>query len=324
MTSKQYILSSLEKNIGSYVSGQALADALGISRNAVAKNVDSLKSKGYKIKSAKTLGYCLVSPGDVLSPDGIARLLKNREGVKIEVYESVTSTNSVARLKAEQGERALTVIISGEQTEGQGRMGRKFYSPAGKGVYMSVILRPSREVNPILITTAACVAVTRAIESLTDKKPLIKWVNDVYLDGRKICGISAQGATSIEDGRLEYVILGIGVNLLPFDKDAPDDIKNIAGSIYKSKNGGQLTRSLLAAGIIDNIAELCQTPNADAFIEEYKNHSMVIGEKIRFFKNEQSFEAEAVDIDGEGGLAVRLENGEIITLNTGEITVRRI
>ena len=191
-----------------------------------------------------------------------------------------------------------------------------FYSPSGTGVYFSLVLNPLLPLqNAVTATTAASVAVCRAIEKTTNKKPKIKWVNDVYLDGKKICGILTEAITNFEEGIVSNVIIGIGINIST--DDFPDDVEN-AGNLDE-----RINRSLLIAEVCN---ELVKIANGDikSFIDYYRSHSLVIGEKIIFIQNGEATPATAIAIDKTGGLEVELENGEHKVLRSGEISIRKI
>lgn len=325
MTSKEAILEMLEAGKGKFLSGEEIAAKLNISRNAVWKNINSLKNDGYAIDCVRNKGYLMQKNNDIVSPQGIFANMKHPEKVsKILYYDCVTSTNSVARLLTGEGAQDMTVVVSNTQTQGRGRMGRAFYSPENTGIYMSVILKTDGKAeNPLLITTAACVAVTRAIEKVCGLSPQIKWVNDVFLDGRKICGILTEGITSIESGELEYVISGIGINFSTDREKFPDEIKKTAGSLY-CLPGGRVSRNMLIAAVLENFEQLCRNPKAENFMDEYRRHSMIIGHDITFTRKNVTYSAKAVGIDDEGGLTVLMPDGKEQTLNSGEVTVRRV
>ncbi|MCR4925432.1 MAG: biotin--[acetyl-CoA-carboxylase] ligase [Clostridiales bacterium] len=325
MSSKNEILAILEKNRGSAVSGEAISKQLDISRNAVWKNINTLKKEGYKISSVTNKGYALEIENDIISEQGIYANMKKPEIAKILTYKTVDSTNLEARRIADGKAENMTVIVSEEQTSGRGRLGRSFFSPANSGIYMSVILRPEKiGANPVLITTAVCVAVLRAIKQSTQLNPQIKWVNDLFLNNKKICGILTEGITSIESGSIEYIISGIGINFSTLSDDFPKDLQNTAGSLFGNSDNVSISRNQLIASIIENINSITSPLKAESFIDEYKQNSMIIGKDIVFIKKGQQFNAKAIDIDSTGGLIVEMENGQIQTLNSGEISVRKI
>lgn len=233
---------------------------------------------------------------------------------KIIVYDTIDSTNKEARRLAETGANEC-VIIANSQTAGRGRLGRQFYSPKDSGIYMSFLLKNNFALEEtVLITTAVSVAVCRAIERTANVFPKIKWVNDLYLKGRKICGILTEAVNDFKTGRIEYIIVGIGINC--DETDFPDEIANIAGAI-----GNNIDRNRLIAEIIREFDGLRSLILEKGFIEEYKNRSLVIGKEIKILGNPPET-AKAIDIDDFGGLIVQTDNGEIKTLSSGEISIR--
>ena len=208
------------------------------------------------------------------------------------------------------------MITANKQTAGRGRQGKSFYSPDKTGIYFSLVIHPDTSLqNAVTATTAAAVAVCKAIEKMTVLKPKIKWVNDVYLDGKKICGILTEATTNFETGTVESVIIGIGINIST--TEFPDGVDG-AGCLNVDIN-----RSEFIAEIVNELMNIV-TGDYASFIDYYRSHSMVIGEKIKFFQNGETHFATALAIDEHGGLEVELDTGEKQTLRSGEITVRKI
>lgn len=319
MSLKSDILTELENNTESYLSGQYLAQKFGVSRNAVWKAIRQLKADGYIIDSIQNKGYCMSASSDVLSADKIECRLTNplAKEIQVFVFDKIDSTNNEAKRMVADGFRQLGLVIANEQTSGRGRLGRDFYSPKNTGIYMSFIFHPNTMIsNAVSITTAASVAVVRAIEKLTDITPQIKWVNDVYVDNRKICGILTEAVTDFESGITQSVIVGIGINITT--TDFPEEISNTAASI----NFPGLSRNELIAAVTDQMAAISSNVNDHSYIEDYRSHSLIIGKKIDYYKNNVKFSGLAVDIDNEGGLVVRSDDGSVEVLHSGEITVR--
>jgi BirA family biotin operon repressor/biotin-[acetyl-CoA-carboxylase] ligase len=322
MSVKSEVLHILEQYKGKSISGQELAEKLGVSRTAIWKSINSLKEEGYLIHGVSNKGYSLSSSSDVLSSEGVRTFLKNEyKDIPITVYKTIGSTNTEAKLLSTQSAQHGTVILSEEQTQGRGRMGRDFYSPAESGIYMSIILKPNINIaDSVLITTAAAVAVCLAIDKFTNQESKIKWVNDIYINDRKICGILTEAVTDIESGTINSVIVGIGLNVKT--ELFPTEIKEIAGSIFSS-NDDTFIRNQLSAEIINNAISMCGKLEDRTFLEIYKDRSMIIGEKIRYLKNGQWFDGYAQDIDEYGGLIVFHDDGHKEVLHSGEITVRK-
>ena len=315
---KQEILKLLEENREQYLSGQEIANRLSFSRTAVWKSIKALKEDGYEIDAISNKGYRLVTTCDLLSAEGIrCYLSSDYHNVPIEVHQQIDSTNTEAKKQAMNGAPHGTVILAEEQTAGRGRLGRTFYSPKGTGIYMSMILRPNLHLSQsIHVTTSVAVAICQVIERLTNQKPQIKWVNDIYLNQQKICGILTEAVTDFESGNVEYLILGIGLNV--HTKHFPVELQAIAGSL----NPEVVTRNQICAHLLNEIFPLCEDFSHPFLLDEYKSRSNVLGKWITFIQNQQRYEALAEDIDGQGGLKVRLKSGEQMTLNSGEVSIR--
>ena len=223
MSTKLTLLEVLSENSGRYISGQELADVLGISRNSVWKAAAKLKQQGYNIESMSGTGYRLISASDILSEDYLRENITHP--CRIQVLEKVDSTNNAAKLiNACEPPR---IIVANEQTKGRGRLGRNFYSPPGTGLYMTIAFCPDFGLDKaMLVTTIAAVAVCRAIEQVTGLYPKIKWVNDIYLNGKKVSGMMTEAQSNFETGNIDKIILGIGVNCFP--GSFPEELSDIA------------------------------------------------------------------------------------------------
>lgn len=230
------------------------------------------------------------------------------------LLDTVDSTNTLAKKLAGEGVKKPLVIISDHQSAGRGRLGRSFYSPMSDGLYMSVLIDPEKEKIEIpTITHFVATAVADAIEELCDGvKVGIKWVNDLLIDGKKICGILCESGRS-GDG-VDFTVIGIGVNLS--ERDFPDDIRNIAGSVY-SCTGQMIDRARLAANIIKNLDKY-----AKGFMDRYRQRSVVIGKRVKVISYDDTYFAKAISISDDGSLNVEDENGQIQKLCFGEISLR--
>ena len=226
---KNAILELLRQHTDVYVSGTELAKALSISRTAIWKGIEQLREEGYEIDSVTNKGYRLSSASDVLREEDVRKYL-TAEGLDVRVYRSISSTNTVLKTMAEEGAPEGRCLIAGEQTAGRGRRGRSFYSPPDSGIYLSGLLRPALQaVDATSITACAAVAVAETIESLAPVKAEIKWVNDIYVDRRKVCGILTEASLDCESGQVNYLIVGIGINTRVPASDFPEELRSIAG-----------------------------------------------------------------------------------------------
>lgn len=258
-----------------------------------------------------------------LSKQEIVRLL-GKSDYDIHTEYSVTSTNTLLKELAKKGEKAGYVLLAQQQTQGRGRLGRKFYSTGGTGLYMSVILRPEIPIKDALfITTSAAVAASRAIEAIADVKAEIKWVNDIYICGRKVCGILTESSVNFENGMLEYAVLGIGVNIFPPENRFPDDIKDIAASIFSDRNQKNVLNRL-AAEILKQLGSLPDSFITDKIMNEYRQRSMLTGKEAYAIINNEKVHCTVLGIDERARLSVRFDNGETQTLSSGEVSIKPI
>ena len=321
VNTKQKLADLLENSKGEYLSGSLLAEKLGVTRAAVWKNIRQLKADGYKIEAVTNRGYRLRREQDAVSEAGIRKALGEQADVfTLEMYDVITSTNTVMKERAESLPE-WTVIISGSQTAGRGRIGRSFYSPSDSGIYLSVLLRPALPASESTrITTAAAVAACRAIESCTTARPSIKWVNDVFVNGKKVCGILTEGSLNMETGGLDWAVMGIGLDVYEPDGGYPEEIREVVGSIAQQREKN--LRNTLAASFLKQFYTICSSLEEADFAEEYKKRSFLIGEDILVLKGDAVLPARAVDIDKECRLLVQYEDGSREALSTGEVSVR--
>ncbi len=322
---KVRVLEVLEQHRGESVSGESLAKALGLSRNAIWKSIRELRSEGYHIPASTRRGYCLTDENDLLSAAGIVSWLSPSARCfadRIRVFPTLASTNRTAKEMALAGAEHGTVILAGSQTAGRGRFSRNFFSPPGS-LYMSLILRaealPFRQVS--FVTAFAGVAVCEAIGKITGKTPGIKWVNDLLMDGKKICGILSEAVTDMESGRLDWIVVGIGVNVHTRTDDFPPELRDIAASVDPDRKiPGILNR--LAAEIINRIIGCGESVSQEEILKQYKDRLVILGRKITVLQGNDAWEATALDLNEEGHLLVRNEKGELLSLSSGEIRIR--
>jgi BirA family biotin operon repressor/biotin-[acetyl-CoA-carboxylase] ligase len=322
MELKQEVLKILEESRGNSVNGAKLADQLYVTRSAIWKAIKSLQKDGYRITAVTNKGYCLLPDNDIVSSESIRPYLNGKAvDFHLEVYPSVTSTNTIAKELAGQGAKEGTVIVAREQTSGRGRMGRSFYSPDSTGIYFSIILRPKLSLeDSLLITTAAAVAVAKAIERISGKEAKIKWVNDIFMEGKKVCGILTEASLNFENGSLEYAVVGIGINIMT--QSFPDELQTVAGSVFTDKPEDTPVTSLLVAEILNNIADSMDSLTDKSYLEDYKSRSFLIGQDILVLKGSTSLPARAVDLDDKARLVVEYEDHTLEALTSGEVSVK--
>ena len=254
----------------------------------------------------------------------ITHLDKTLADVDIHIFKTIPSTNDKAKEFALNGAKNGTVIIAEEQSAGKGRMGRSFYSPANTGIYMSIILRPKlTSMDSVLVTTAASVCICNAIYKTTGIQCEIKWINDIYINNKKVAGILTEASTNSQSGIIDYLILGIGINFNKPKDNFPNEIKNIATSLFDNDSNGK-TRNILCAEIINNILNMISNIKNYDFISEYKEKSIIMNKDIMYTISGKSFFGKVIDISNEGSLIIKDKYDNIIILSSSEVTIRRL
>lgn len=237
--------------------------------------------------------------------------------LKITNLKTIDSTNTYLRALAESGEGEGRVVIADEQTAGRGRRGKTFFSPSAVGLYMSILIRPACSVeDSLFITPMTATAAARAIERISGKKCGIKWVNDIYIDGKKVSGILCEASFDHKENKVNYVVVGIGINLDVPKGGFPKELEDIATSL-----GDAGLRDRLAESVVEEFFSLYDTMPSRDFISEYKDRSVLIGKRVEILGSEP-FVAEVLDIDGECRLIVKDDKGEVKVLSSGEISTK--
>ncbi len=253
---------------------------------------------------------------DKLSYDGIMSHIADSK-IVIDFHEEVTSTNDIAVERSKEPEGL--VVVAGMQTAGRGRNNKSFYSPDNTGAYFSILLKPTIS-DPTLLTALAGVAVAEAIEDVAKSSPRIKWVNDVFIDGRKVCGILAQGAFNFDKHQPEYIIVGIGINIYSPNEGFPELVDNVAGSVFSERASGLMNK--LTASVINKFFSHYDKLHESDFISRYKAYSMLIGHDVCIHIGTDKKQARVLDIDDSCRLVVRYADNTVEHLSTGEVSVR--
>ncbi len=245
----------------------------------------------------------------LLTAQGIQRFLPAGHGLNITVLPTVGSTNTMLKTMAQNGAPHGTVLLSNAQSAGRGRLGRNFFSPQG-GIYFSVLIKKQGPIDPSAITPAAAVATATAIESISGASAQIKWVNDIFVNQKKICGILTEG-----DITAGWAVVGVGINLAPPVSGFPDHLPQ-AGALFDCLPESKIA-CRLAARAINRVAVFCTTPPGD-LVEQYRRRCMTVGSKVSFEINGRSLCGMAQSIDDRFSLVVQADDGQIHTLQTGE------
>lgn len=323
MTTKEKILELFEMNRGVYFSGEDIAGRLCVSRAAVWKAVKALQNDGYAIDAVTNKGYCLSEKTDILSAQGIRKYLRpDIAGSDITVLPVVSSTNALVREKAATGAAEGCMILANEQTSGRGRLRRNFFSPRDTGIYMSLLLRPDHYSadQAVRITTMAAVAMCEAIEAVSDEKAEIKWVNDIYVRGKKVCGILTEGSFNLENGLLEYAVLGLGINLYRPADGFPEEIDDIASYILQEQQDDAKNR--IVSEFLNRFYFYYRETDRRNYVSQYQKRSFVVGKEVSLLSADKTRNAFVLGIDDQCRLLVRYADGTEDCYSSGEISIR--
>lgn len=316
---------SLLKGAAAPLSGEEMSRALGVSRAAVWKAMEALRQAGYVVSSAPRRGYELVSSPDLLSPGELARALKGRTvGRELVCLSTVDSTNDEAKRRAVAGAGEGLAVLADGQTGGKGRRGRSFVSPAGKGLYLSVLLRPTCSLSELMwLTSWTAVAVCDGIEAACGVRPGIKWTNDIILNGKKLCGILTELGMEGETGQLQYAVVGAGINVTQTAEDFGPGVADVAVSLEQAL-GKAPRRSELAAAILTALDEMYAAfPREKArYLERYRADCLTVGKYVKLLRGDREERAFAQAVDDDFALIVRHPDGRRERVDAGEVSVR--
>ncbi len=322
MSLKNKVLNYLEDRDKGFVSGQQLAEHFKVSRTAIWKAISELRKDGAIIDAVTNKGYLLVRESQKLS---LSSLQKELPTFDVHYFHTIDSTNSACKKIASEEKNKKTIVVASKQTSGKGRRGREFVSPDG-GIYFSLLIdsHNSNDDN-LLITSIAAVAVSRAIKKVCGIESKIKWVNDVFIEDKKVCGILTEGVIDMEVGKIKSMVVGIGINFSTKVDKFPKEIRDIVTSIYKNEQSipNGVSRTKLVKEIVCEIYNIWERlPNRD-FLNEYRERSNVIGENVTIYNRDNTVQTGvAKNIDDNAHLIVELEDKSQIKLSTGEVTLR--
>lgn len=326
MTTDAQLLSALRESGDGFMTGAELSRRLGLTGAVVTGRIKALSKLGYEIEASPHLGYRLVASPDALhAEDLIARMPKKRiVGRDIQVFQETASTNDVVEKLARDGVKEGVVVFAESQTKGRGRLGRKWVSPAKKGLWFSVLLRPPiRPIEATQLTVAAATALARAIQKQTNLSPDIKWPNDLLLCGRKVAGILTE--LSAEVDRVKHIILGIGLDVNQTASDFPADVRKIATSL-KLECECPVDRAALAAAILQELdrdyARICEGGFASV-ADEWECRCTTIGQNVTVLMGDRRIRGRAESLDDDGSLLVRTEHGRLERIIGGDVTVEK-
>ncbi len=318
---EEKILNIFRSKAHEFVSGEMLSEQLGVSRTAIWKHIEKLREYGYVIDAQPHLGYRLTNiPDRLLSSELSWQLNTDIVGKEILSFDVVSSTMDVALELAEKGVVEGTCIFSEGQKKGRGRLGRMWHSPKFKSIYCSVILRPNilPSESPKITLTAA-VAAARAIREISSLGALIKWPNDILINNKKVCGILTE--MNAETDKVKFLIVGIGMNVNGSTKNFPR-----GASTLQAEAGFRLSRIEVARSLLRNLDEQYRIFKKQGFkkiISEWESLSATLGTRVKVASRDRNIEGQAIDVDKDGALVVRLDNGFSERILTGDVVMVR-
>ena len=320
---KAEILTILKDTDG-YVSGQELCERFGVSRTAVWKAMNQLKKEGYEIESVQNKGYHLVKTPDILSKNELVSIRKTKwVGTEICYFDVTDSTNTQAKSLGEGDAPNGTLVVAGKQESGRGRRGRSFESPAGTGIFMTLLLRPEIEPqNASMLTLVSALAVAKGIEHMVDLPVQIKWPNDIVINGKKVCGILTEMSAQMD--YVNYIVIGIGINV--GNEEFPEEIKDVATSIYL-ESGKHVNRAMLIEKMWEEFEDYYElyekTQDLSSLVKEYDSYLVNRGQKVRVLDSKEPYEGKAMGITDRGELIVDTWEARRL-VSAGEVSVRGV
>ena len=329
MSTKDKVIKILKENSGNFVSGEFISSKLGISRNSIWKSISDLRKQGFNIEAVTNKGYCLIN-SDNYSNLSISPYLKR--DMQVKYFAEVTSTNDIALDLGRSSSEENLIIIANEQTNGRGRKGRTFFSPKDTGIYFSLLIKPKLNIQESLyITAIAALSVCKAIDKVLGVETHIKWVNDVFYNNKKICGILTEAQFDIDCGIIDYAAVGIGLNLYNPKVGFPKNIDNIAGSVIQNEELNNDIKSKIVAEIINNFFDyyldvfnkdkIVSEANNLSFIDEYRKKNFIIGEYVILDTGKTQEKVKVISIDNTCKLEVQHDDGAIEKISYGEISL---
>ena len=321
---KTEILRMLREADG-YISGQELCNKFGVSRTAVWKAINQLKEAGYEIEAVQNKGYILKAAPDIMNENELKSIMNTKwAGQELVYFDSIDSTNTKAKELAEEGYPNGTLVVADYQRAGKGRRGRTWESPSGTGIFMTLMLKP--DINPnnaSMLTLVAALAVAKAISDITGEQALIKWPNDIVINGKKICGILTEMSAQFD--YINHIVIGIGINV--HNKDFPEEIKETASSLMIESGGQHFRRAEIIEKIMEYFEEYyeiyLETEDLSALVKEYNSLLVNMHKNVKVLDPKEPFEGKAMGITPRGELIVDTwESRKLVS--SGEVSVRGI
>jgi BirA family biotin operon repressor/biotin-[acetyl-CoA-carboxylase] ligase len=317
----EQILTLLREHAPEFLSGEEMSRQLGVTRTAIWKRVGTLRNSGYNIEASRRLGYRLLQSPDLLSPAEVRPFLRTRWiGKTIHYFRTVDSTNAQAYQLALRGAGEGEIVVAESQEKGRGRLGRRWFSPPFRNLYLSVILRPKIPPHQAsLITLMAAVATAEAIEKTSGLHPMMKWPNDLLMSGRKLAGLLNE--IHSETDRVHFVILGIGVNLNTDERGFSKEIRDIATSL-KRETGKAVSRKVFLQHLLQTLEKWYDVFNKQGgfpILQAWRNWAQIEGKQVKITSFGESLTGKAVDVDSDGALILETAKGQRKRIVAGDV-----
>lgn len=317
---KTEILSLFLAQPGEFVSGESISQQLGCSRTAVWKHIEQLKRQGYKFETVKKAGYRLTHVPDLLHPETIlSGLITERIGQYIDYHRAVASTQQIAHQLAREGAPEGTLVIADEQRAGRGRMGRSWHSPPGQGIWMSLIIRPNIALpSSPQLTLLTSVAIVRCFREIGVEAG-IKWPNDIYANERKLCGVLTE--LQANPDRIDYAIIGVGMNVNMVEKDVPDELKHKAGSL-RMVLGQTVDRVKVIQSFCHHFEEWYNLYLREGFSSirtVWEARSVSLGQEVTAVTAQGEVRGRALEIDDIGALVIQKKDGNLVKIYSADL-----
>lgn len=317
----ELLLKLFEANEGEYVSGESISHTLGVSRTAVWKQIRKLEAAGYRFEASRRLGYRLLSIPDSYDSAELRKVMDTKVfGRRLELYDTVESTQNLARAAAEAGASEGSLFIAEQQLSGRGRMGRGWISPKGKGIWMSMVLRPSVPIHfAPQLTLLTAVALCRSLNRVTSLEIGIKWPNDLLIDGKKISGILLESAA--EDERLRYVIAGVGISVNLEESDYPEELLEKAVSL-RMAGGRKWDRAAIVADFLtewEKLYFLYQEQGFGPIVALWEALSVSLGKLVKLITPQGDLIGVPEGLEESGAIRIRLADGSLKSVFSAEM-----
>ena len=324
MNIKQEILKAFHQTPNEFISGESLSQKCQCTRTAVWKYIEELRQEGYQFEAVRKLGYRLLSSPDLISAEEIVSGIETRViGTQVLAYETVVSTQLLAHEVAGKGAPEGTIVIAEQQTGGKGRLGRVWHSPKGSGIWMSLIIRPEIPLPKApQMTLLTAVAMAKTIQQHVGLNVQIKWPNDVFVSGKKVCGILTE--LNAESDRINYLVIGIGINVNTTIEDFPPELATV-GTSLRIEAGHEIRRSLFVQAFCREFEKLYDDYLAHGFSRiktEWEANSLSLGRQVTVRTLQQTIEGKAIGLDSEGVLLVEDSLGHLHNVYSADIEYR--